>query len=205
MKITNEQFSDLIEKARKGNSQPLNEFLRELYEKGKYSLLKLAGSETEAEEHFSLAIAKFWEKFVVGSAPLPDTNIAGYIYQMAKFACLDKLRGGAKRAPNTSVESAIAKDSGPAELPKTERDHYDEDLRESRRQQAMRNAIAKLGDNCRRLFQTMLEQGLEKPRELFAILGLKDARAATVLRYECTKQLKVKAAIELEVLVKGEE
>jgi DNA-directed RNA polymerase specialized sigma24 family protein len=202
LNVSNEQFTELIKKAREGNSQPLNVFLRKLYEKGKYSLLQLAGSETEAEEYFSMAIAKFWEKFVFGTAPLPETNIGGYIYKMAKFACLDRKRSGIKPLSGIPVETLITKAGEPAELPKTEQEFRKEDQRESWRQEALKKAIAKLGENCRQLFQTVLDKGLEKPRELFAVLGLQNARAVTVLRYECTKQLKVKAALELERLVR---
>ncbi|MCB0633491.1 MAG: hypothetical protein R2824_03040 [Saprospiraceae bacterium] len=202
--ITNEQFTDLIEKARNGQPKPLNDFLRDLYAKGKYSLLQLTGSETEAGEYFSLAVAKFWEKFVVGGAPLPETNVGGYIYKMAKFACLDRKRTDSKQIGNIPMETVIAQAGGPTEVPKIEQEHRKEDQWESWRQEAMRKAIAKMGDKCRQLFQIILDKGLEKPRELFAILGLKDARAVTVLRYECMKQLKVKAAVELAVMVEGQ-
>lgn len=198
--ITNEQFSELITKAKRGEVQELHRFLRQLYQNGKQSLLSLSGSEADAEEYFAGAVAKFWEQFVLGDRALPDTNIGGYIYTMAKFKCLDHKRKTAKIKITSPLEPETINRKELSENPRLESEHTTEAAAENRRREALQRAIKRLGDNCQRLFNTILETGLEKPRELFSRLGLKDARAVTVLRYECTKQLKVKAAAELESL-----
>lgn len=200
-KTTNDQFADLVASAQKGDAVPLNQFLKSLYQKGKHSLLSLTHSETDAEEYFAIAVAKFWEKFVIGKSPLPKTNISGYIYTMAKFLCLDEKRSGSKIKVVAPIEGAVENKPQLAEDPRFARDFQEEDQREQLRKEAFQRGLAKLGKNCQQLFRTILEKGLEKPRELFSVLGLKNARAVTVLRYECTKQLKVKAALELELLL----
>lgn len=201
IKMTNEQFSELVAKAKKGEVYPLHQFLHQLYQDGKRSLLRLSGSETEAEEYFARAIAKFWGKFVAGDGALPETNVSGYIYTMAKFMCLDHKRTLTKQAMTSPLEQDLVNRPELAEMPSVENDFQEAAEKEKRQREAMQRAINRLGNNCQQLFRVILETGLEKPRELFGKLGLKDARAVTVLRYECTKQLKVKAAVELELLM----
>jgi hypothetical protein len=120
---------------------------------------------------------------------------------MAKFMCLDHKRTSAKQPMTTPLEPDIANRKELSESPGWENDLREAAQREKQQREAMQRAMSQLGENCRQLFRTMLETGLEKPRELFGRLGLQDARAVTVLRYECTKQLKVKAAVELELLM----
>ena len=72
----------------------------------------------------------------------------------------------------------------------------------SKKQEALKRGITKLSKRCQHLFNTILETGIEKSSQLFERLGLENARAVTVLRYDCTKQLKIKAAIELEQLLR---
>lgn len=200
--MTNEQFSELITKAKKGKVQELHRYLHQLYQNGRQSLLGLSGSESEAEEYFARAVAKFWEQFVVGDRALPDSNISGYIYTMAKFMCLDHKRKASKIKISSPLEPETVNRKELSESPKLQSEFRAEADAENRQREAMQRAIKLLSENCQNLFQTILSTGLEKPRELFPKLGLKDARAVTVLRYECTKQLKVKAAAELELLVR---
>lgn len=198
---TREAFVEMVKKARQGEVQPLHRYLNQLYQDGKRSLLKLTGSEAEAEEYFATAIARFWEKFIHRDEPLPETNIGGYIYTMARFLCLDQKRRTTKLKITTPLEPEIINRKELAENPKIASEEQEAAARENLRRQAMQRALARLTDKCRDLFQVVLETGLEKPRELFEQLGLENARAVTVLRYDCTKQLKVKAAAELELLM----
>jgi DNA-directed RNA polymerase specialized sigma24 family protein len=140
---------------------------------------------------------------VVGNNELPESNIGGYIYTMAKFMCLDHKRKQSKLRVVSSIEQENLNRKELAESPGMASELLEASQLEDYRRRAIDRAIKQLSDNCQRLFTAMLETGLEKPRELFAALGLKNARAVTVLRYECTKQLKVKAAVELEILTSG--
>ncbi|MEL6924945.1 MAG: hypothetical protein AAFO94_12930, partial [Bacteroidota bacterium] len=164
-------------------------------------LLGLTRSEEEAREFFAMAVAKFWEKCVVGDKPLPDNNIEGYVYTMAKFLCLDHKRTNQKIIIENPEAVRLEQQSTLIDTQKPAIEYAEEQEREQLRAKALKLGIARLSDNCRKLFKAVLEDGIEKPAKLFAHLGLKNARAVTVLRYECTKSLKIKAAIELENLL----
>lgn len=193
---TNEQFQELIRDAKAGRPESLNTFLQDLYQKGKRNLLKLTRSETEAEEHFSAAVARFWVEFVNGDRPLPKANIEGYIYTMARFMCIDQHRKKSKlRVVSDEETLAQSADQGPPP------DQFSEEDRAGIKKEAFERARVKLSDKCQQLFNVIIEQGVEKSREIYSLLGLEDARSATVLRYDCTRRLKVLAALELELLL----
>ena len=199
--ISTKQFEAFIIQAKNGNPTKLNQFLQELYQKGKVSLLSLTKSEVDAEEYFAIAVAKFWQKFVISDQPLPEKNIEGYIYTMAKFLCVDKKRSTTRLKIVADGDTALQERKEFSEEMKTTRELMEEEHTYNRKKEAMKRGIAKLGLKCQKLFKTIMEQGIEKSSQLFGLLGLKNARAVTVLRYECTRQLKKKAALELELLM----
>ncbi len=199
---TNERFKDMIAAAKAGKPIQLNQFLRTLYVKSKQSLFNLTKSEADAEEYFAIALSKFWQKFVIGNHPLPESNIEGYIYKMAKFLCLDDMRSTTKlRVVAEDHIDTQAKERFTENI-KTEMEFIAESNMETLKIKAMQQGIKRLSTNCQKLFNTIIEQGIEKSSQLFKLLDLKNARSVTILRYECTKQLKIKAALELEVLLK---
>lgn len=202
--ISPEEFEELIIQAKKGNTTKLNQFLQELYQKGKVSLLSLTKSEVDAEEYFAIAVAKFWQKFVIGDQSLPKTNIEGYIYTMAKFLCLDQKRSTTRLKIVADGDKALQERKEFSEEIKTTMELMEEENAYDRKKEAMKRGIARLGDKCQNLFKTIMEKGVEKPSQLFVMLGLENARAVTVLRYECTRQLRKKAALELELLMSQE-
>lgn len=199
--ISNKQFGELITQAKQGNPTQLNQFLQELYQKGKVSLLNLTKSEVDAEEYFAIAVAKFWQKFVINNQPLPDTNIEGYIYTMAKFLCLDQKRSTTRLKIVADGDTALQERKEYSEEIKTTTELMEEENNYDRKKEAMTRGIARLSVKCQNLFKAIMEKGIEKPSKLFAMLGLENARAVTVLRYECTRQLRKKAALELEFLM----
>lgn len=199
--ISPKQFEEFITQAKKGNPTKLNQFLQELYQKGKVSLLSLTKSEVDAEEYFAIAVAKFWQKFVIGDQALPEKNIEGYIYTMAKFLCLDQKRSTTNLKIVADGDTMLKKRKEFSEEIKTTMELMEEENNYDRKREAMKRGIARLGEKCQKLFKTMMEKGIEKPSQLFVLLGLKNARAVTVLRYECTRQLRKKAALELEILM----
>jgi len=198
------QLLKMLEAAKNGDPSQLNQFIENLYAKGKIGLVKLIQSESEAAEYYATAVAKFWQVFVVGNKRLPETNIEGYIFRMARNLFLDDKRKSAKKIKLVSPESVGLENRKEfaAELKSTDELQEASDLK-ALKQKAMNNAIAKLSESCQALFNTILETGIEKSSKLYKLLGLKDARAVTVKRYECTHQLRRKAAIELELLMKN--
>jgi len=196
-----QDFLQFIQAARTGDEEPLNTFFKQLYEKGKHSLLRLTESADEAEEYFQAATAKFWEKCVHGNKELPGTNVEGYIYAMARFHYIDQQRKQSKRQV---ISNDVIPLENRMELSDTLR--TDMELKEDqevwkRQQKALRLAIKTLSENCQNLFKAILENGIEKTKELQAALGFETPRQVSILRYECNKRLKVIAAAEYERLL----
>lgn len=193
------QFMIFLENARSGKPEELNQFFRQLYERGKQSLLKLTRSESEAEEVFSAAVAKFWIQFVADGKPLPDHNIEGYIYTMARFHCIDQQRRIARVRVVSDEEARLDNSQRYADTPRVMPSDADELAQ--LRSQAIQRARRELNENCQRVCVGLFDEGHHKPAALAQFLNLKDKRAATVMKYECLKRLKRAAAKHLEALL----
>jgi RNA polymerase sigma factor (sigma-70 family) len=192
------QFVELLEQARSGNTVPLNQFFKKLYQKGKASLLPITKSETKAEECFQAAVTKFWLNCVEGEKPLPKSNVEGYIYSMAKFYCIDEMRKQQRSKTDVQDMALHSNKLAFSEPPTATIDQLEEIKLQTLRQKIIRATIEQLSPNCQRLFQVMLEEGIDKPKQLMTHLGLKEVRRVSVLKHECTKRLKVLTAIALE-------
>jgi len=195
------QFLELLQQAKEGKSAPLNHFFKKLYEKGKISLLQLAKSEVQAEEYFQAAVTKFWTQCVEGKKALPNSNIEGYIYSMAKFHCIDQMRKQNRTKVDSTEVSILVNTTALSENMIVSIDQTDEAEIKQLRQNVMHQMIKQLSENCQRLFKAILEDGIEKPKQLMAHLGLKEVRRVSVLKHECYKRLRVltAAALELEL------
>lgn len=193
--MTNTKFQEIVTTARNGQPQAFNRFFNQLYADCKPRLLRYVPHETDAEEAFSEAVYKFWKLFVVEEKPLPQNNLKGYFFTMAKFICLDahKLR---QQRPTVSDE--VLQIGAHQLSSETEQDTQEQT---ENYQLALRRGIAQLSDRCRRIFEFMLANDTVKPREVWQPLGYNNARTFSSIKSECQKKLKVKVAIELEKLL----
>lgn len=196
-----ERFALLLAAAKVGDDKGLNIFFKELYEKGKVGLVRLAGSTVDAEEHFQAAVQKFWENCVIGAKPLPAKNIEGYIFSIARFNCIDQHRKNRKQSHFPSGDRAIESNPNLVTHMQTNLELEEETAFQNHKKTAMHRAIQKLSDNCQRLYRAILEDGVEKAKDLQQVLGMKEVRRVSVLKYECEKRLKILAARELKVLL----
>lgn len=193
------QFLDFLQQAQEGNPTPLNQFFEKLYQKGKVSLLQLTKSEEKAEEYFQAAVTKFWTQCVEGKKALPNSNIEGYIYSMAKFHCIDQMRKQNRNKIDSEDTSTLANKTALSENMIVSIDQSDEEELKQLRRSVMHQMIKQLSDNCQRLFKAILEEGIEKPKQLMTHLGLQEVRRVSVLKHECYKRLRVLTAAALEV------
>ncbi|MEL6943657.1 MAG: hypothetical protein AAFO82_13385 [Bacteroidota bacterium] len=192
-----EEIALAVQEAREGVLTRLNHFFANLYQRGIPVLMGLTQSEEDARSYLSDAILRFKQKFVETDKALPEKNIEGYIFTMAKFAFYD----AQKQQRTTNIESVgQVPDQEVAEHKDTHQFRTEDDL-QLLQQRAMMEGIKKLTGHCQQLFETIMDTGEEKSSKLYPILGWKDARQVTTRRHDCTKQLKVKAAIILETLL----
>ncbi|MEN0046498.1 MAG: sigma-70 family RNA polymerase sigma factor [Bacteroidota bacterium] len=193
------QFLELLQQAKAGNTTPLNRFFKKLYEKGKVSLLKLTKSEELAEEYFQVAVTKFWTQCVEGKKALPNSNIEGYIYSMARFHCIDQMRKQSRQKVDSKDTSTLANQTNLSENMVVSVDQTEEAELQQLRRTVMYQMIKQLSENCQKLFKAILEESIEKPKQLMIHLGLKEVRRVSVLKHECYKRLRVLTAAALEV------
>ncbi|MFK7935845.1 MAG: RNA polymerase sigma factor [Saprospiraceae bacterium] len=193
--MTNAEFQTIVTAARNGQPQAFNRFFRQLYEDCKGRLLRYVPHESDAEEAFAEAVYKFWKIFVVEEKPLPQSNLKGYVFTMAKFACLDAHK---KRQKHPTISDEVLQMGN--NQPSNETDEEAKSQRENY-QLALRRGIAKLGERCRRIFEFMLANDSLKPREVWQQLGYNNARTFSSVKFDCQKKLKVKVAVELEQLL----
>ncbi|MEM1326200.1 MAG: sigma-70 family RNA polymerase sigma factor [Bacteroidota bacterium] len=191
-------FESWIRAAQEGDATALNHFFEQLYERGKASLLSLTKSEAQAEEYFQAAVAKFWLNCVEGEKTLPKSNIEGYIYSIAKFYCIDQLRKQQRTKIQSTDTSMFANQAAFSEYPPFSIDQLEAAELQQKRRTIMHQMIQQLSANCQRLFKAILEDGIEKPKELRVHLGLSEVRRVSVLKHECYKRLRVLTAAALE-------
>ncbi|MEN0051761.1 MAG: hypothetical protein AAF806_32145 [Bacteroidota bacterium] len=187
-----------VEEARTGALTKLNHFFSNLYQKGIPVLMSLTKSEEEARSYLSDAILRFKQKFVETEKKLPEKNVEGYIFTMAKFAFYD----AQNQQKTTSIELVGQVPDEQAEESKGQWYYRAADELQLLQQRAMMEGIKKLTEHCQQLFETIMDTGEEKSSKLHPILGWKDARQVTTRRHDCTKQLKIKAAVILETLLR---
>ena len=160
--------------------------------------MSLTKSEEEARSYLSDAILRFKLKYVETNKALPKKNIEGYIFSMAKLAFYD----AQNQQKTTSIELVGQVPDEQAEEIKNQWHYRAEDELQLLQQRAMMEGIKKLTGHCQQLFEVIMDTGEEKSSKLYPMLGWKDARQVTTRRHDCTKQLKIKAAVILETLLR---
>lgn len=190
-----------IQAVQSGDEREFNRFFKELYASCKVQLMAYATSEEQASDAFSEAICKFWKKFVVEGNELPQTNIKGYIFTMAKYYLIDQERTKERHR----IVSNAALENDELSYMKTENDFWLEQQIADNYSAALKNAIVRLNSKCKKLFHLILDKGLEKPKDLWRPLGYNNARTLSVVKSNCLRQLKVETLAELERLTNQSE
>lgn len=191
----------IIKAAKQGNTKPFNDLFKDLYKESRIKLLSYASCEADAEDAFAQAMSKFWETFVVNNKALPDSNIKGYIFTMAKFNCIDKHRAkknlkvvSRETLPLNTLAIGTASENEESDFFKTQ-------ALEKNYKTALTIAIGKLSEKCCQLFNYILENGIDKPRDIYQPLGYKNAATLRVIKSKCFKKLKIKTVLELENMI----
>lgn len=197
--MTRDRFQAILDEVKEGRNASIEAFFKQLFTKSIRQLQKFTHSRSEAQEAFSEVIVKFWMLFVEGNKPLPESNIDGYIFTMAKMHCLEKYRRKNKHRV-LSLEEVASRAYEIQDDAKTQVEFFQQQEQEELEQEAFSQALQKLGQNCRTLFQMILDTGLDKPRDLWQPLGYKNARTLSSLKDQCLKKLKRNAAFEFEML-----
>lgn len=200
-KTNQADFLALLNTAQNGNGLPLNQFFEQLYRRKKVGLLKLAGSEDLAKECFQVAVSEFWEKCVKAEQQLPNSNIEGYIYSMARFNCIDRQRKAKKYRTVSDDVAGLERNVNLMTAGKNPLEIQEEANAENLKTVSLHKAIKRLSEKCQQLFKAILEEGLTSAKDLQQVLGLADQRRVAVLQYECKKRLKVLATAELKQLL----
>ncbi len=200
--MTTEEFSRMIAAARDGDTSFFDVFFKSFSRECKSSLYHFVSSKEEAEEAFSETMYKFWKKFVVEKKALPEKNVKGYIFMMAKFYCLDQKKQKDKEQTNLTgdVEEQVKKNAKLFVVDKTEKDFLEEQSLAERKQAVLRIAIGKLQEKCRRLFEYVRDHGTDRPRDLWEPLGYKNAATVRTVKAKCHRVLKLKVVAEMERL-----
>lgn len=197
--MTPKEFSKIVAAAQAGQPQAFNRFYKKLYKECKASLLRLVPTETEAEDAFSEVMYKFWNKFIVEGDPLPQSNVEGYIFTMAKFYCINHQKASKKHNISTEDKLDFEKQLNSIEH-KTKADFWQEQLQEDNYQTALKSGIKKLCKSCQDLFIYMLKTGKDKPRDMWQALGYKNVGTMRSKKSQCSKKLKIKVSVELDLL-----
>lgn len=91
--MTNTAWIELIETTKNGDENYFNQKISEEYIRTfKSQLIKLTKDDAVAREVYSLAICKFWERFILKKEEIPKSNIQGYLFNMARNAFIDLKR-----------------------------------------------------------------------------------------------------------------
>lgn len=91
--MSNEDWIEAVNRAREGDDRLFNKVVSSRYKQHFCdSILAITKGLDAAEEIYILSITKFWERFILGGEELPDSNINGYIFQMARNAFFEKKR-----------------------------------------------------------------------------------------------------------------
>lgn len=91
--MSNDQWIEAVEHARKGNESLFNKIVTSNFKQHFYNpILQITKDRGMVEEIYILSITKFWERFVLWGEELPNSNINGYIFQMARNAFFELKR-----------------------------------------------------------------------------------------------------------------
>ena len=100
-KTPNENWIEAVEHARQGNETHFNKIVASSFKQDFYTpILQMTKDKSIVEDIYIMTITKFWERFVLKGEDLPNSNINGYLFQMARNAFFEL-----KRKQNTAKAS----------------------------------------------------------------------------------------------------
>lgn len=191
-------FQKLVKMAQQGDDRAFKKFYQTLLQKCRANLYEYG--QDAIENAFSETMYRFWERFIEQSEPLPNSNIAGYIFKMTKYYLVDEARKKKNRVIVSDEHLDRQSFLVPDEL-KESNDYLEEQEMEKKYHHALAKAIHQLGGRCKKMFQMMIESGLEKPRDLWKPLGYNNARTLSTVKSDCQKRLKVKMEQEIKNII----
>lgn len=194
--MNKEQFLKMLHEAKQGKPKSLNNYFKQLFEKVNSRLVHLVPQESDVTEVFAEVIARFWILFVEGEKALPNSNIDGYIFTMARMLCLEQHRKQ-KRHQIIPIQSTHTRKISTGD---SDNELAEERSRKELQYEAMQIAIAKMEEKCRKLFAHILKLESDKPKELWKPLGYKNARTLSSVKNQCLKKLKKQSCLEFDTL-----
>lgn len=195
MNMDSSNLKEILKQAKKGQTKDFNEFFVEAYAKCKPKLLQLTKSQFDTDDLFAEVMAKFWERFVIKEETLPTENINGYIYRMCinAFHNMKRKQNSEKLDFFHNLPDKISEEEG------NDDDLWNELKNDEVKYTAFQNAIKKLCDKCKSLFDAILFEG-KKLKDLWEPMGYKNYQLIVQAKYNCKKKLTRYFFIELENL-----
>ena len=91
--MSNDVWTEAVISARTGDDSLFNKIVSTNYKQHFYDpILAMTKDSSLVEEIYILSITKFWERFVLKGEDLPNSNINGYLFQMARNAFFELKR-----------------------------------------------------------------------------------------------------------------
>ncbi|NDV42552.1 RNA polymerase sigma factor [Flagellimonas sediminis] len=177
---THQQVDKIVNGFRKNDSETMRETYQEVYPKVRAHILKNNGNEDQAKDIFQEAFVACWrnikeDRFVEG-------NVSGYLFTIAKNKWTDFLRSSDyKKTINTDSQSflkVVQDDPMPKE----------DILEEEQNRNAMKAALAQLGENCRNLLK-MFYFERRSMEEISKEMGMAP-NSARNQKYRCMEKLR---------------
>lgn len=174
------QFPPISDKVTRSFIEHDRATLKEIYAKNYPSveayILQNSGSSDDAKDTFQEAITAAWLNAREGRfTPQDESSLGGYIYRIAKYKWLDRL----KSKPYKSTTRLAEDYDPPAEI---ELEVNDDNLNQLRR------IYAKLGDKCKNILNRFYYAKMSLD-EIGSELGY-DAATVKTQKYRCMKKLR---------------
>ena len=205
-----QNFTQILAQARQGKPQAFNNFFKSLYAECKQQLWRYTQSTLEAEEVIAETMLAFWELFVEEGRPLPE-NVEGYFYTMCVNTC-HRMRRERRKVVFDPVSQAKLETSealhvfvdvaSQAEFETSKTDDVvsqaELETNNFRKTVAFNNALDQLCAKCRKLFDTILVEGV-RMKAVWRDLGYKNYQAIVNDKIRCTKKLKRILFLDLDL------
>lgn len=186
MGTTKQTDQKLIQGFRKNDTAILEGVYGRVFPKIRAHVLKNNGTEAYAKDIFQEAFIVCW-KNIKADKLAGDSNIEAYLYTIAKNKWTDYLRSSdyKKRKSNNDT----------LQLVREEEDAGVDEREEETKRNAMQQALAQLGQNCRTLLNLFYFER-KSMNEIAQVLNLAAASARNQ-KYRCMEQLR-KRTLELK-------
>lgn len=168
------------------NNEPwaLEQIYRENYPAVEAYVLKNNGTRDDAKDLFQDSVIVVWQKIRERSfVDQKATAIGGFIFQIARFKWLDKLKS-ARHKVTVSMEVVPLIQDEQARDP----DLLKEDCEKAEVAEKVSEQVAKLGDKCKKLLQAFYFEKLSM-KDIGEKFGY-EAESVRTLKYRCMQKLR---------------